>query len=33
MGEVPENIWQALQEQGEAISGCKPQLGDAVKIL
>ena len=30
---VPEDIWQALQEQKRAVSGGKPQLGEIVKIL
>jgi len=32
-GEILEDIWQSLRERGEAISGRRPQLGDAVKIL
>ena len=30
---LPEDIWQALQEQKKAVSGREPQLGDIVKIL
>jgi len=30
---VPEDIWRALREQREAVSGRKPQLGNIVKIL
>ena len=30
---VPEDIWQALQEQKKTVSGRKPQLGDIIKIL
>jgi len=33
MERVPEDIWQALQEQKKAFSGRKPQLGDIVKML
>ena len=32
-GGVPEDIWRALREQREAISGRRPQLHDIVKIL
>ena len=30
---IPEEIWRALREQKEAVSGRKPQLGDIVKML
>ena len=32
-GGVPEDIWRALREQKEAVSGRRPQLHDIVKIL
>ena len=32
-GGVPENIWRALRERKDAVSGRRPQLGDIVKIL
>ena len=32
-GGIQEDIWRALREQKEAISGRKPQLSDIVKIL
>ena len=32
-GGVPENIWRALRERKDAISGRRPQLDDIVKIL
>ena len=32
-GGIPEDIWRALRERKEAISGRRPQLGDIVKIL
>ena len=32
-GGAPEDIWQALREQKDAISGRRPQLNDIVKIL
>lgn len=32
-GRIPEDIWQGLREQREAISGRKPQLKDIVKML
>jgi len=32
-GGVPEEIWRALREQNEAVSGRRPQLGDIVKML
>jgi len=32
-GRIPEDIWRALREQREAISGRKPQVGDIVKML
>ena len=30
---LPEDIWQALQEQKKAVSGREPRLGDVAKIL
>ena len=30
---IPEEIWWALREQKVAISGCRPQLGDIVRML
>ena len=30
---LPEDIWQALQEQKKAVSGREPQLSDIAKIL
>ena len=30
---IPEDIWPALREQRDAISGRRPQLGDIVKML
>ena len=30
---IPEEIWQTLREQKEAVSGRRPQLDDIVKIL
>lgn len=32
-GRIPEEIWQALREQKEAINGRRPQLVDIVKML
>jgi len=32
-GRIPEDIWRALREQREAVSGRRPQLGDIVKML
>jgi len=32
-GRIPEEIWQALREQKEAVSGRRPQLVDIVKML
>ena len=32
-GGIPEDIWRALREQREAVSGRRPQLGDIVKML
>jgi len=32
-GRIPEEIWQALQEQKEAVSGRRPQLVGIVKML
>ena len=32
-GRISEDIWRALREQREAVSGCRPQLGDIVKML
>ena len=32
-GGVPEEIWRALREQNNVVSGRKPQLGDIVKML
>ena len=32
-GGIPEDIWRALREQKEAISGRRPELDDIVKIL
>ena len=33
VGKIPEEILRALREQKGAVSGCRPQLGDIVKIL
>ena len=30
---IPEDIWRALREQRETVSGRRPQLGDIVKML
>ena len=32
-GRIPEEIWHALREQKEAVSGRRPQLVDIVKML
>ena len=32
-GRISEDIWQALREQRESVSGRRPQLGDIVKML
>ena len=32
-GRIPEDIWRALREQRETVSGRRPQLGDIVKML
>jgi len=32
-GRIPEDIWRALRELREAVSGRRPQLGDIVKML
>ena len=32
-GRISEDIWRALREQREAISGRRPELGDIVKML
>ena len=32
-GRIPEDVWQGLREQREAVNGRKPQLGDIVKML
>ena len=33
MERIPEEIWQAFQEQKKAVSGCGPQLADVVEML
>ena len=30
---IPAEIWRALREQKDAVSGRRPQLGDIVKML
>ena len=32
-GRIPEDIWRALREQREAVSGRRPELDDIVKML
>jgi len=32
-GGIPAEIWRALREQKDAVSGRRPQLGDIVKML
>ena len=32
-GRISEDIWRALREQREAVSGRRPELGDIVKML
>jgi len=32
-GSIPEDIWQALGEENEAVNGRSPQLGDIVRML
>ena len=33
MGRIAEDIWRALREQREAVSGRRPQLGDIVEMV
>ena len=32
-GRISEDVWRALREQREAVSGRRPELGDIVKML